>query len=166
MLHLVHNFFLQIPGQNQQEVRTGRGDFLGGMDRNVRSRQEVLLLVGTAIDRVVNEIRAHATVVQQSVSFGWSPISYNGLSVVLGRYEKFQKTTLSLPDLLFEGDIALKGIEASGLLPPQQIRLRGRRLVCFHLPRGERRFSMSLRASAVLRRQKSGARAFRKDDAM
>ena len=66
--HLLHDLVLQVPGQDEDVVRPGLRDPVGGEDRDVRARQELPLLVRVAVDRVVEEVRPDAAVVEQRVA--------------------------------------------------------------------------------------------------
>ncbi len=70
-----HDFVLQVPRQNQHVVRTGLTNPFGRKDGNVRAREKLAVLVGIAIDRVVDEVRANAAVVEQRVALARRAVS-------------------------------------------------------------------------------------------
>jgi hypothetical protein len=56
-----------VPGQDEHVVGRSRGS-LGREDRDARAGGELALLVGIAVDGVVEEVRADAAVVEQRVA--------------------------------------------------------------------------------------------------
>ena len=73
--HLLHDFVLQIPGQDQQVVWFSLFDFIGVMNRNMCPGQEMSLLVRIPVYCIIYEIRSDATIVQESIPFRRRPIS-------------------------------------------------------------------------------------------
>src|SRR4051812_20300258 len=65
---LLHDFLLEVPGEDQDVVRTGFVQALGGVDWDVRAGQELALFVGVAVDREVQEVFSNATIVEQRVA--------------------------------------------------------------------------------------------------
>ena len=49
----------------------------------MRSRKEMALFVRTTIDRVVDQIRTYAAIIEQRVSFGWRSVTDNGFPILL-----------------------------------------------------------------------------------
>ena len=66
------------------------------------SGQELPLLVGVPIDRVVDEVGADSTVVEQRVAFSRGSVACDGLALALGLDEELQELPFGLPDLLSE----------------------------------------------------------------
>ncbi len=80
---LRHDFLLQIPGQNQHEVGTSLPDPIGRENRNMRARQKLVVLVGVAVDRVVDEVGSDAAVVQQGIALARCAVSGHRLVLSL-----------------------------------------------------------------------------------
>src|SRR5690348_8553938 len=66
---VLHDLVTQIPWQDEDIVRTRVANGLWGQNRNMRARGVLALLVGIAVDRKIEEIRADAAIVEQCVSF-------------------------------------------------------------------------------------------------
>src|SRR5262245_32548507 len=77
-------------------------------NRNLRSRQELALLVWTAIDGEVKEIRAYAAVVQESVALTGRAVAHNALPVALCRDQEVEQIALRCLDLGRERAIVLE----------------------------------------------------------
>src|SRR6266852_3637234 len=93
--HLSHDLLAEIPGQQQQIVRLRFGDPVGMVYYDVGARQEAALLVGAAIDDIVDEVRPDAAIVQQRVALGWRPIADDGLAPLLVIDEEAQQPALA-----------------------------------------------------------------------
>ena len=100
--HLLHDFVLQIPGQDQHVVRPCFLDLFGVEDRNVRSWQELALLVRAAVHGVVEEVGADAAVIEQGVPLARGAVTGDRLPFALGLDEEGQQLALRLLDLLLE----------------------------------------------------------------
>src|SRR4026208_1553620 len=65
MAHLLHDFILEVPRQDQDVVRLGLVDRFHREDRNVHARRVAAVLVRVAIDREIQEIGADNGVVEE-----------------------------------------------------------------------------------------------------
>src|SRR5438552_5416963 len=91
---LLHNFLFEIPWQNQQIIRPRTLDLIRRIDGDVCSRQELAVLVGIAVDGIVDEVGANGAIVQQGVALAWRAVSGNFLSTALGLDEEFEQFAL------------------------------------------------------------------------
>src|SRR5882672_7392770 len=98
--HLRHDFVLEIPRQNEQIVRLGFLDLVGVQDGNVRTRQELALLVRIAIDGIVDEVGADAAVIEERVAFARRPVPDHRFALAPDADQEFQELPLGLFDLL------------------------------------------------------------------
>src|SRR5712664_1452060 len=117
---LLHDFVLQVPRQDQYVVRLGLEDLFRRVDGDVGARRESPVLVGVPIDRVVEEVRSDAAVVEQGVPLPGRAVARDGFAPALGSDEEFQQPPLGLPYLLGEGGVALGPIEADRFLAGQE----------------------------------------------
>src|SRR5688572_11026399 len=92
--HLLHDLFLQIPGKDQEVIRFCGCDYVGMVDWNVRPGQIMALLMRASIDGIIDEVRSHAAIIQQRVSFGGRTIADDGFSLILGLYQEFDQSAL------------------------------------------------------------------------
>src|SRR5580658_685582 len=74
-LELPADLLPQVPRQDNDVVRPGRGQSLGVVDRDVRAREELALLERAAINGVLEEVRSDATVVEQRVALARGPVA-------------------------------------------------------------------------------------------
>src|SRR2546430_14220259 len=59
---LLHDFLFEIPRQNQQIIRPCTLNLIRRINRDMCSRQELAVLVGIAVDGVVDEIGANGAI--------------------------------------------------------------------------------------------------------
>src|SRR6267378_2157615 len=111
--HLRHDLVFEIPRQNEQIVGLGFLDLVGMQDRDMRSGEELALLVGIAVHGVVDEIRADATVIQQRVAFARGSVSDDRLAFPPDADQELQKLPLGLFYLLSKIPICLNLAEPS-----------------------------------------------------
>src|SRR5262249_13679623 len=76
MFHLLHDFIFDVPRKNHHVIGLGLPDSFRRVDWNMSSWQKTALLVGAAINRVLDHVRAHSTVIQKSVRLGRCTISH------------------------------------------------------------------------------------------
>ena len=113
---LRHDLFLQVPRQDQDVVGPRLGQPLGCVNRNVRARQKLAVLVRIAVDRVVQEIGADAAIVQQRVALARRAVADNLLAGAAGRDQELQQLALGLLDLLGEVQVGVQLAVAGGQL--------------------------------------------------
>src|SRR5262249_54914337 len=80
--HLPYDFFLEIPGKDQDVVWLGLANLVWAEYRNVSSGCEFALLVWVAIDGVVEDVGADTAVVQQSVTFAGCAVAYDLFALI------------------------------------------------------------------------------------
>ena len=90
------------------------------MDGDVGPRGEAAVLVGVAVDRVVEEVGADAAVVQQGVALAGGAVAGDARPLALGRDQEVQQLALGLGDPLAEAGVGLGRLQAGGQLPLQQ----------------------------------------------
>jgi hypothetical protein len=61
---LIGDLFAQIPRQDEDVVRPCLRKLIGRENRNVRARREATVLVGAAVDEIVDEIGADAAEIE------------------------------------------------------------------------------------------------------
>src|SRR4051794_17264088 len=67
---LIHNLFLVIPRENQDEIRAGFSDDFRGNDRQTAPRQIFTDLVGNFIGHIVDQGLVDTAEIQQRAAFG------------------------------------------------------------------------------------------------
>src|SRR6478735_11221297 len=67
VLKLGADLLAQVPRHDQHVVGAGLGEGLDGMDRDVRPRQVLPVLVRVPVDAELDKVAADATVVEQGV---------------------------------------------------------------------------------------------------
>src|SRR5262245_22276070 len=75
VVELFDDLVAQVPRQNEHVIGPRLGQAFGRVDRDVRARQELALFERTPIDGVLDEVRADAAVVQQSVALAGRAVS-------------------------------------------------------------------------------------------
>src|SRR5260221_14540399 len=116
MAHLRDHLVLDVPRQDQHVVGPGIADMLGGENRDVRSGQELALLVRAAVDRVLQLARAQPAVVEQRIAFGWRAVTDHALALAPGTFDELEQRAPGLCHLRGEAPIALDAVEAGGSL--------------------------------------------------
>jgi hypothetical protein len=94
--HLRHDFILEVPREDKDVVGLRFLDFLRSVNRYVRARQELPLLVETAVDCVVDEVGPNSAVVQESLLCP-EPLPRNGFFLALRLDQKFEQLALLSP---------------------------------------------------------------------
>ena len=89
-------------------------------DRDMRARQEFALLVGAAVDCIVEEIGPDATVIQQRIPLSGGSVTGDPLAVALGLDQKRQDLPFRLLDLFAEIGVAVQRIEPGVCLATEQ----------------------------------------------
>ena len=84
MAHLLHDFILEVPRQDQNVVWLGLVDRFDWVDRNVHAWRVAAVLVRVAIDGEIQEIGADTGVVEERVALSRRAIAANALSFRLG----------------------------------------------------------------------------------
>src|SRR5262245_42816237 len=107
---LPHDFFLQVPGQNENIVRLCLLDTLRREDGNVRTRRIAALLVRTAIDCVIEKIGTNAAVVEQRVPLPWRTVTRDRLAGTPCLDQKCEYRALGFFHLLSKPRIGLQAI--------------------------------------------------------
>jgi hypothetical protein len=105
--HLFDNFLLNIPGKDQDIIRSILPDPIRVPDRNAASRQIAVLLVRIPVHCIVQKIRPDPAVIQECVPLGRCAISDNLFPLILEANEKLQKITFYRLDLLAESQIVV-----------------------------------------------------------
>src|ERR1700722_10712662 len=86
------------------------------MDRNVRARQELSLLMRAAIHGVVEKIGSNPAEIQQRVALAGSAITRNLFSGALGIDQELKELALGLLHLFSKGMIPIETSEPGGFL--------------------------------------------------
>ena len=102
MIHLRNNFFFDIPGKDQDIIRSVLPDPIRVLDRNAASRQIAVLLMGTPVHGIIQKIRPDPAVIQECVPLGRRAVSDNLFPLILESDEKLQKIAFDRLDLLME----------------------------------------------------------------
>jgi len=71
---LLDDLLLEVPREDEHDVGAGLADRVGRMDRDVGAGEEVALLVGVEVGRVVDQVRRDPAVVEQGVALGRSAV--------------------------------------------------------------------------------------------
>src|SRR4029077_2859847 len=100
MSHLLHDLILQVPGQDEQVVRSSLAHLIGGIDRNVSPRSKLPMLVGIPIDRIVKKICSPSTIVQQRIALAGGSVADDRLPFLFDLDQAFQKLALGILYLL------------------------------------------------------------------
>src|SRR5206468_12285172 len=79
---------------NQQIIRSWKVDLNRRINGDVRSGQELAVLMGIAVDGIVDEVGANGAIVQQGVALARRTISGNFLSTALGLEKEFEQFAL------------------------------------------------------------------------
>src|SRR5262245_55638222 len=85
------------------------------------SRQELPMLVGVPVHRIVEEIRSNTAVVQEGVALPRSPVTGDALAGAFGVDQELEELPLGLLDLLREGAVTVGAGEPRGFLATAQI---------------------------------------------
>src|SRR4051812_21367281 len=96
---LIHNLFLVIPRENQDEIRAGFSDDLRGNDRQAASGQIFADLVGNFIGHIVDQGLVDAAEIQQRTAFGRRTESRHPLALLSCVGEELQERRLDAEDL-------------------------------------------------------------------
>ena len=113
---LLDDLVLEIPRKDQDVVGAILLEHLGVLDRDVRPRQELALLVRVAIDRVLKEIGANAAEVQKRVALSRRAVAGDALTLAAARDKELEQAPFGLVDLTREGAMPLEGVEAEATL--------------------------------------------------
>ena len=92
----------EVPRQDHDDVGLGLRDPLGRMDRDVRSRRVLALLVGVPVDRVVEEVRADPAVVEKRVALARRAVADDLLPVAPEPDQEVEERPLRLAHALRE----------------------------------------------------------------
>src|SRR3989344_8221603 len=87
---LFHDFVLEVPGQDKQIIRFGFLDLVRMADRNVCAGRILSLLVGIAIDSVVEEVLADAAIIEKRIALARRTITGNRFPRALRGNQKFK----------------------------------------------------------------------------
>ncbi len=124
---LLNDFVLQVPGQNQNIVRTCFRDALRSEDWDMRAREKLALFVRITVDGIVQKILANTTVVQQRISFAGRAIAYNGFSRPLRLNQKIEQVPLDGFYLTSKSGVGVDAMEPGGfLLLTQSMNVHGK----------------------------------------
>ena len=123
---LLHDLLLEVPGQDQDVVGAVLLERLGVLDRDVRAREELALLVRVAVDRVLEEVGADAAEVQERVALPGRAVAGDALALAAARDEELEQAPFGLVDLGGERAVRLERVEAQGALALGELRRRGR----------------------------------------
>jgi hypothetical protein len=86
-------------------------------DRDVGSGEESTVLVGIAVDRVIQEVGPDAAVVEERVAFARRPVARDALALPLGVDQEPEQVSLGLADALLERRVGLQTTETRVDLP-------------------------------------------------
>ena len=151
----------EVPRQDQHHVGAVLADRLRRADRDVAARQEAPLLVGVQIDGVVEEIAAHAAVVEQRVALRRRAVAGHAQAVVLEVDQELEDLALVGLDVGAEAGVGLQLFIACRALALAQLERARRCRACGRPRRGSRRRAASRRAWGAPPRRTGAARARR-----
>ena len=97
---LMLDFIAKIPRQDQDVVRLRFHQCLRRDDRDMRARQEFILLVRISIRDERNVLRRHAAEVEQRIALRGGAIGRDPFALALRRGEKRQQRVAALRDAL------------------------------------------------------------------
>src|SRR6476661_6167662 len=103
---------------------------MGGIkDRNVGARQELSLLVGIPVHRVVDEVRTDSAVVEQCVGLAGRTVACDGFSLTLRVDQEVKNLALGLLYAFLEASVVVQPVHAGSVLCLQHLghSLSGRR---------------------------------------
>src|SRR6185503_17357509 len=86
--HLLHNLFAEIPRKNEEIIWVSLAYLFWRIDGNVHAREEMTLLMRAPVNRVVDEIRSHPTIIEQGIALRRRSVADNPLAFLSGRDEK------------------------------------------------------------------------------
>src|SRR5262245_44093884 len=121
MRELRHDLVLEVPGQDEDVVRTVLLERLGMPDRDVGSRQVLTLLIRIAVDRVVEEIGANTAEVQERVPLPRRAVAGDALAFAAAVDQELEQTPLRLVDLRREREVGLERVEAERNLACEEV---------------------------------------------
>src|SRR2546421_2807524 len=104
---LLHDFLFEIPRQNEQIIGPGTLDLIRRINGDVRSRQELAVLMGIAVDGIVDEVGADGAIIQQGVALARRTVSGNFLSTALGLDKEFEQFALGFLYLIGKARVRL-----------------------------------------------------------
>ena len=99
----------EVPGQDHDHVGPRLGDPLGRVDRDVRPRRVLALLVRVPVDRVVEEVRPDAAVVEQRVALAGRAVADDLLALAPQPDQELEQRALRLLDTLGEARGSVSG---------------------------------------------------------
>src|SRR5690348_10965261 len=85
------------------------------------ARQVFPLLVGIAVNCVIQEVAADTAVIEQSIAFSWRAIASNTLSRLLSLNEEAEQIAPGLANLFSKSGIGLQPLETGLALAPDEI---------------------------------------------
>ena len=91
---LLGDLLAQVPRQDEHDVRARLAQRLERPDRDVRARQKLALLVRVGVDGVVEEVGAHAAVVQERVALGGGAVARDRLALALEVDQELERRPL------------------------------------------------------------------------
>src|SRR5699024_4019228 len=112
VVELCDDLVLEVPRQDEDVVRLGLGDPRGFVDRDAGTGGVPAVLVGVAVDRVVEEVRTDAAVVEEGVSFARSPVADHARPVTLDPDKEVEQLALGLADSLGEQLVSLRSFQS------------------------------------------------------
>ena len=118
---LAHDLVLQVPRQDEDLIGLRLGDPLGRVHRDVRTRQEAPVLIGVAIHRVLQQIRADSAVVEQGVALGRGAITHDLLAIALAAEQEGQEVVLDLVSDVLEAAVVAHVQHPGGGFLRQQV---------------------------------------------
>src|SRR3990172_12060077 len=117
MVHLPHYLILQVPGEDEEVVRTGLAHFFRRQDRDLGSRKKASLLVRIPVHGVFDEIGPNPAVIQQRVPLRRGPVTCDGLPLSLQPNQEFEDFPLLLLDPGTVGPVKIQVFQPARLLP-------------------------------------------------
>src|SRR5690242_14636448 len=114
---LFDDFFLQVPGKNEEIVRLGFSNFRRRMNGNMGAGGVLPLLVRIPIDGILKKICTDSAIIQQGISFSWRSITRNGFPRFLDLDETLKEISFRVLDLLAESAITLHAGKSCSTFP-------------------------------------------------
>ena len=109
VLHLVGDFFFEVPGEDEEVVGLGLFDVVDGVDGDGGAGGVAAVFVGVHIDGVVEVVGADAAVVEEGVAFAGGAVADDGFAVGLDLDEEGEEVVFNCLDLGREAKMVGQG---------------------------------------------------------
>src|SRR5271157_84906 len=113
---LLTDFVPQVPGQDKDVVRPSLGQTIGRMNGDMRTRQELPLLEGTAVHRVLEKVLADAAMVEQGVALAGCAVPGHRPTLARRADQESEQVALDLQDLPGKSGMTGESVQAGEVL--------------------------------------------------